>query len=613
MTVLDVVAARHADLLDAAELGWVAALHALPEPSRRLYVRLATRRAACFRLSKLRYDEIGDIASAAAGLIEGGLASEEAPASLARLLAAFTVGEIDRLLDVPTGAGPRRAGKVRALLERDASADRAALACADAWVAPRGLGHFGLFRLCFFGNLRQDLSEFVLSDLGAVRYESYPLDASSRHFRTREQAERHLRHHECELAYERADRKDADVLRALLACLPARFEGDAHLERRLDRLRNAIARDLERLALPEEALHVYERTLRPPSGERRVRLLLRAGREEDARRACERLLAAPRSEAEGEFAERTLARLPPPVPDRAPDRAPGRVSGRAPERAAGRARRGVRAWRPLTTVLTLRDDGARVERSALAYYARSGPCYWLENGLVRSVLGLFVWDIVFANVPGAFFNPFQAAPADFREGFREARREALESRLAELGGDGGAARLRGRVLATLDARRGIANPLVRWGRVSRDALELALERIPPDHWRALFDRMLDDLSEHVSGLPDLVRFPDAGGYEFVEIKGPGDALQQHQRRWLRHFDLHGIPARVVHVRRVAAALAARGSPVFAVRGDPLPGAGCARAVPIALPVSLPVAPGTCGDLFAGPPTAPGEAPADVAV
>jgi hypothetical protein len=37
----------------------------------------------------------------------------------------------------------------------------------------------------FFGNLHQDWSEFVLSDLGIFRYEAVALDAASRAFQSR--------------------------------------------------------------------------------------------------------------------------------------------------------------------------------------------------------------------------------------------------------------------------------------------------------------------------------------------------------------------------------------------------------------------------------------------
>ncbi|MDZ7686509.1 MAG: VRR-NUC domain-containing protein [Gammaproteobacteria bacterium] len=42
-------------------------------------------------------------------------------------------------------------------------------------------------------------------------------------------------------------------------------------------------------------------------------------------------------------------------------------------------------------------------------------------------------------------------------------------------------------------------------------------------------------------------FPPQGGYRLVEVKGPGDALRQNQRRWLAWFGAHGIPAEVLDV------------------------------------------------------------------
>ncbi|WP_444679438.1 VRR-NUC domain-containing protein [Halomonas sp. E19] len=33
----------------------------------------------------------------------------------------------------------------------------------------------------------------------------------------------------------------------------------------------------------------------------------------------------------------------------------------------------------------------------------------------------------------------------------------------------------------------------------------------------------------------------------MEVKGPGDRLQDNQRRWLAHFHAHGIPVAVCQV------------------------------------------------------------------
>jgi hypothetical protein len=50
-------------------------------------------------------------------------------------------------------------------------------------------------------------------------------------------------------------------------------------------------------------------------------------------------------------------------------------------------------------------------------------------------------------------------------------------------------------------------------------------------------------------LPDLVRFwPRERRYELIEVKGPGDKLQDNQTRWLRYCIAHGMPVRVLDVR-----------------------------------------------------------------
>ena len=91
-----------------------------------------------------------------------------------------------------------------------------------------------------------------------------------------------------------------------------------------------------------------------------------------------------------------------------------------------------------------------------------------------------------------------------------------------------------------------------WGALSEPLLELALHCIPAAHLRLFFERLLQAPVAHRSGLPDLVRFwptrPVEQRYELVEVKGPGDKLQDNQIRWLQYCHAHGLPASVCHVR-----------------------------------------------------------------
>ncbi len=91
-----------------------------------------------------------------------------------------------------------------------------------------------------------------------------------------------------------------------------------------------------------------------------------------------------------------------------------------------------------------------------------------------------------------------------------------------------------------------------WPVISESLLTTALDCIPADHLGLVFRRMLLDVKEHRSGFPDLIGFlPEAqnpaGRYYLIEVKGPGDRLQDHQQRWLSFFLELGVRAEVCHV------------------------------------------------------------------
>ena len=518
--VLDSVKDSYADLLTVQELAWIDCIHALPDTARRLYVRLLQRRRVTFRLSKLSYADIDDVTQAASALVDAALASSDAPGTLEDLAAAYTIPELKRLVPIECPAGTRRAARIGALLKRNSGPDTRVLSEADRWLSVSGHEAFAVCKLCFFGNLRQDMSEFVTTALGTQRYEAVPLRHKDRYFRDRPQLEAHLRYYESAALFYSVPRHSQDSLQQLVATLPESIAHDHHLDRRLDRLRIEMAKALERLGDLETANALYSLSSRPPTRERQVRLLERMGLHEKSRLLLQAMLATPVDESESDFASRRIS--PTPV--------------------------AMRPFKPRQTTLVLPQGDTRVERACVEYFNRDGACFWVENRLFTSLLGLWIWDIVFLPVRGAFFNPFQAAPTDFRErSFRMAREPELSTRFAELDEPDARKRLLARMQHTVESRRGISNPLVSWGIATSKLIEIAVDRIPLADLRAVFERILQHPAEHSSGLPDLVYFPSKGGYELIEVKGPGDTLQANQRRWFRYFDECGLPARVLKV------------------------------------------------------------------
>ena len=525
-TLAGFVVDTYADLLRPDEIDWYERVNAVSVQAQRLYIRLLTRKRSTFRLSRVQYAEIEDCAQCAEALASKGLASAKPPEQLGLLLPSFTKPELVDRLDLSDYKHLSRADLVEFITASPWRAHyQRELQAADRWVTPQGHSSWMLMQLCFFGNLYQNSSEFVLRQLGTLQYETYPFDSSSRAFMSREQIEAHWRYFECEALFDCANPRDAVSLLSLASSLPVWDGADINLRRRVDRLRNRIARQLERLAKHDEAMALYQLSLHPPARERRVRRYLAKGHYQAGLSLSAQMLQNPHNEAERLMARRLQ---------------------RECQKGIGLPIKKQRVFKPETTILVLRDNGARVESLARQFYSIKGRCFRTENTLVNGVLGLFIWDIIFHPVPGVFFNPFQMAPADFHHPqFKERRAALLSKRFTELND---VACFGARVIGAFEQHAGKLNPLVRWQGLSDELLALAIERIPLAHWRALFTRILADTRENTAGFPDLVLFPDSGGYEFIEIKGPGDALQAHQRRWMKYFDQHGIACRLVHVR-----------------------------------------------------------------
>ena len=532
LALCDTVESQYGDLLLPGEQLFLQVFRALPFDAQCLYVRLVSRVGPWFRESKLAYPELGAIAPIVDSLLDAGMVEAAGELSAAELGGLYTRAELEQifapLLTAPvTGGKPALLEAIEAL-DLDEARQRSLLRVIDdrRIIAALGVAEVQLLQVLFFGNRRQSLTDFVLSDLGVARYYPYSLDRQHRLFPQREAVDEYLACGDLSDSwYELREMEDAAALPALAAqllTLDIRFPSS---ENRWHRLCNGLARDLERLGELELARQLYGRSRRHPARERRLRIMERSEDWAGALQLGDEILAEPWCEEERDAAERVLPRVQ-------------RKLGNKPA-----ARR--------------RDDFARLELelpredapvellAAQQLQSQWRAVHYVENTLMNTLFGLVFWEQIFMPVPGAFHNPFQGAPTDmYSPRFRTCRRQALASRMKELRAGGIAAM----VQEAWCKYAGYQSHWVdsRW--IDEALLAEATRIIPDDHLLAIWERMLFDPGENRRGFPDLIALGERpGNYSLIEVKGPGDALQESQKRWLRFFARQDIPAAVAWV------------------------------------------------------------------
>jgi len=192
-------------------------------------------------------------------------------------------------------------------------------------------------------------------------------------------------------------------------------------------------------------------------------------------------------------------------------------------------------------------DGQDVEFAVLDHLTcDAAPVRYVENALVNSLFGLLCWKAVFMPLSGAFFHPFQQGPADLHGAdFVRRRENEFAACLAQL--DSG--HYRQTILDRYKEKYGIQSPFVYWDVLDEELLELALTCIPAAHLRKWFERTLLDIKTNRSGFPDLIQFwPQERRYRMIEVKGPGDRLQDNQIRHLDFFMANDMPVAVCYVK-----------------------------------------------------------------
>ncbi|KQM50570.1 nuclease [Pseudomonas sp. Leaf15] len=518
---------RYADLLDPDEMQFIQQFDRLPQPSQALLVRMVMRKGVHFRGSKLNYLEIGCTHTAALALVQQGWVENLSPLSVEELFALLQKSEILAAfapwIDQPKG---KKADWLEGLAAQFTESRSFAQWCPELNDTLYSLTVMDLcdrLRLMFFGNLHQDWSEFVLADLGIYTYEKVEFCAESRGLRSRDDVHGFLFLHQCQQAFEAGQALDEVLAQIVLLATD-----NPWLEKRRAKLLFQIGQYCERSAELELAAQIYRDCAYPGARSRLIRVL---ERQEDYAQAMALACAAqqaPQSAAEQQHLLRVLPRLRRKLGEPALPKVKPREVTRL-DLALVQA--------PLMSV----------ESCVQAHLSEpDAPVHYVENGLINSLFGLLCWEAIFAPLPGSFFHPFQRGPVDLHSEDFHQRRAALFAACFEQLTD---ERYKTTIRQRYVDKWGIQSPFVFWNLLSEELLEQALTCLPADHLRYWFERLLLDIRANRAGMPDLIQFwPAQKSYRMIEVKGPGDRLQDNQLRWLEFCGEYQMPVTVCYVR-----------------------------------------------------------------
>lgn len=504
------VETHHHDLLSARQQQVLAQYQSLPRDAQCLWLRLFMRKGALFRADRLSYAELN--VPFALDILEQYHWLEPVTVPNKDSLRLFTVAELRRFY------GAAKAATDKKTLVNELSATASELPAAVLQLQRND--DFNELSILFFGNSHQQISEFVVAALGHVNYEHYrirprsvfPDTATFQRFCQLESVQRDYK--ALETLDERVELARYLQRDSIIREVPSRLEGKAN------RLINRIARDCERAGELELALNLYQQSQRPPSRERQARILQKADSH-----ACYALLVSmlenPWDASEKEVALRLLTRW-------------------------FKLNRQDKSAEIPTKNVTLAFKPRQVEQAALSYYHERG---WqgvhAENVIVQALFGLVFWDIIFADVNGAFIHPFQRGPRDLSSpSFYRQRRALIQRRLKSLVCYPDA--IKARIKRVLLSKHGIANPFVPWKWQQLNEVVNWFERIPVTTWQHIFEQLAFDVKNNRSGFPDLWLYQD-GEVKLVEVKGPGDALRPNQEQWLRRLAKCGLNIEILHV------------------------------------------------------------------
>jgi hypothetical protein len=527
--LLSFVKEVYGDLLQKEEKAFLKSFAGLDRNAQLLYVRLILRSKTFFREGKLNYPEI-QIQDAVRTLQKAKLLEVNPEIEFPDIAEPFTVSELKEffkeVLDqrAPTGSRAKLLSEIEPY-EEDFS----------HWVLEKDRLLWPLygesvekFQLLFFGSLggpgaQGDMAQFILEDLGVMKFEKIVIDKKTRYFESRAHLDGHYQWvYWHAYLWEACAEKDLRAAKSIMAEIEKIKMPTSPLQRRLSRSRNMMAKLYEGAGDLKKALKLYEKSSLEPARERLARLYDKLDQPKKALELCQRICEAPSSESERYFGEFFCEKM---------------------KRKLGHdfvKRKKLPTPEEVILTVTWNKEG-RVEKQVLDYLKENSGLkgFYSENDYWNTLAALLFWNEFWASGPGVFYHPFEQVPRDFYGGgFYQRQKRAIKEKINywqnHISWEEEVCRLYEEKMLT-------ACRLTNWKKTDIKNLKKLLKNIPKDHILKITEQILKDPRQYRSGLPDLILYKKKADYILGEVKSPNDAIQTSQKRWIDKFSEWGFP------------------------------------------------------------------------
>lgn len=536
--VLEFVRKRYAHVLNETETRFLDDYDSLSEDAQCLFIRFSNRSKSFFRVNSLSYAEISDLPAVLNELLEKDFIESICDAHegrFAEIMELFTKPEhllFTKILapDIMPAKTIKKPDLVRWLMhEYDFKTLCEIITEHEPVVKVSYEAEVMVMKFLFFGNRNADMTEFVIRDLGHVRFNSFDEQHLAIQFETRKDVDDTLM---VSLMKETFDVLKADLPPEEIFDWFMNWHvgnGTGLSPKAIPSFNMFILRVsawLERKKMLSQALSIYQLTNDAPARERRVRLLYNLGEIDEALALCEEIAENPQNADERYFSLDFHERIK-----------------NKKTRIIKRTTQALKSAEAIEVPIMYRYQ---VELGAIHYYRERGyQAFFSENEPWRTLFGLLFWDAIYDTNVQTIHNPLQRVPTDFflpdfyykRAAQLKERLEAAHSKeiIEEL------------VTRTYMEKYGITNVLVPWYEGALEKVLVLISLLSPEQIHLVMMEIALNLRENTRGFPDLLVWNETE-YAFIEIKSPTDHLSSRQLHWQHFFKEHNVQSRIVRVK-----------------------------------------------------------------